>query len=693
MHEQSNPKHTNRLINETSPYLRQHAHNPVDWYAWGEEALEAARAADKPIFLSIGYSACHWCHVMERESFEDEATANLMNELFINIKVDREERPDLDSIYMDAVQAMTGQGGWPMSVFLTPDGKPFYGGTYFPPEPRYGMPSFVQVLRSVAEAYRERRDQVEGQAERLTSMLRRAAQFQSQATDLGTETLDEAVSNLHQYFDDQHGGFGTQPKFPQPMTLEFILTQYLRTGDLDTLYMTELTLEQMALGGIYDQLGGGFHRYSVDAYWLVPHFEKMLYDNAQLLSVYLHAWQLSQQPLYHRVLHETIDYVLREMTAPTGGFYATQDADSEGEEGKFFVWTPAEIEAVLDPTAAQVFEAYYGVSKAGNFEGKNILHVRRTAESVAKDFGLTTEEVERILMEAKAKLFVEREKRVKPARDEKILVEWNGLMIHALAECGVVLGRQDALDAAIAAANFILAQMSQPDGKLYRSYKDGRARFNAYLEDYAAFALSLVALYEATFDLRWLGEASRLTQVIFEQFHDAEGGGFFQTGRDHETLVARRKDYIDNAVPSGNSLTAELLLRLAVFVGNEQYRSEAMRVLLTLKDAMAQQPTGFGRMLTALNTLLMPSQEVAIVGDPNEPATQALLAEVRRRYLPTTVLALKRPDDESMLPLLTDRGLVNSQPAAYVCENYACKLPVTTPDALGALLDQFGSVR
>jgi uncharacterized protein YyaL (SSP411 family) len=688
MHAQENPKHTNRLVNETSPYLLQHAHNPVDWYAWGEEALEASRAADKPIFLSIGYSACHWCHVMERESFEHEATANLMNELFINIKVDREERPDLDSIYMDAVQAMTGQGGWPMSVFLTPDGKPFYGGTYFPPEPRYGMPSFIQVMRSVSEAYHQRRDQVEGQAERLTTMLKSSAQFQSDAVDLGVETLDEAISQLDQHFDNENGGFGSQPKFPQPMILEFILTQYLREGDLDTLYMSELTLEQMALGGIYDQLGGGFSRYSVDAYWLVPHFEKMLYDNAQLLLVYLHAWQLNEQPLYRRIVDETINYVLREMSAPTGGFYAAQDADSEGEEGKFFVWTPDEIRAVLDEKAAKIFEDTYGVSARGNFEGKNILHLRRKAESVAKDFNLSTEEVERVLADAKAKLFAEREKRIKPARDEKILVEWNGLMIHALAECGVVLGRQDALDAAIAAADFILMQMSQPDGKLYRSYKDGRARLNAYLEDYAAFARSLVALYEATFDLRWLGEASRLTQVIFEQFHDSENGGFFQTGIDHEVLVTRRKDYIDNAIPSGNSMTVELLLRLAVLVENEQYRREATRVLLTLKGAMGQQPTGFGRLLTALNALLQPSQEIAIVGNLNDPATQALLAEVRRRYLPTTVLALKQPDEESMLPLFADRGLVNNQPAAYVCENYACKLPVTTPEALGELVDQ-----
>lgn len=679
--------HTNRLAQETSPYLLQHAHNPVDWYPWSEEALAAARAADKPIFLSIGYSACHWCHVMERESFEDEATAALMNELFVNIKVDREERPDLDAIYMDAVQAMTGQGGWPMSVFLLPDGKPFYGGTYFPPQPRYGMPSFQQVLHAVADAYRQRRDQVEGQASKLTEMLQRSASLTTQSADLGTETLGEAVTQLLQYFDDEHGGFGSQPKFPQPMTLDFIMTQYQHSGDLDTLYMAELTLEQMALGGIYDQLGGGFHRYSVDAVWLTPHFEKMLYDNAQLLRTYLHAWQVTGQEIYRRVVNETIDYVLREMRAPEGGFYSTQDADSEGEEGKFFVWTPDEIEHHLTPQQAGIFETYYGVSDRGNFEGHNILYVSRGLDNVAQRFEVSEVDAARLLTEARQTLFAVREQRIKPGRDEKILTEWNGLMIHALAECGVVLGRSDALAAAESAARFILEQMSQADGKLYRSYKDGRARLNGYLEDYAAFGRGLVALYEATFDLRRLGEASRLTQLMFDQFHDAADGGFYQTGKDHETLVVRRKDYIDNAIPSGNSLAAELLLRLAVLVGNDGYRREAARIILMVKDALGRQPTGFGRMLCALDTLLHPSQEVAIVGDPDAAETQVLLDEVRRRFLPNTVSALKAPDAESMLPLLEGRGLVDGKPAAYVCENYACKLPVTTPADLAALLD------
>ena len=683
----------NSLINETSPYLLQHAYNPVDWYPWGEAALSAARTHDKPIFLSIGYSACHWCHVMERESFEDVETAALMNELFINIKVDREERPDLDSIYMDAVQAMTGQGGWPMSVFLTPDMQPFYGGTYYPPQPRFGMPGFRQVLRSVADAFQKRRSEIDSQAQRLTDMLSRTGNLASQESDLSTQVLDKAVEQLLQYFDNEHGGFGSQPKFPQPMTMDFALTQTIRTGDLDTLYMAELTLEQMALGGIYDQLGGGFHRYSVDAVWLVPHFEKMLYDNSQLLRTYLHAWLVTQRPLYRRIIDETIDYVLREMTAAGGGFYSTQDADSEGEEGKFFVWTAGEIDQILGPQISGIFNSYYGVSEGGNFEGKNILHIGQTVESVAQAYGITDAEVDQILAGARRRLLVERDKRVKPGRDDKILTEWNGLMIHALAECGVTLGRTDALEAAKDAASFVLRKMSQPDGKLFRSYKShdaagqpGEARLNAYLEDYASFIRALTALYEATFDLRWLGEASRLTRIMFEQFHDVERGGFYQTGIDHEQLVVRRKDFVDNAIPSGNSMAVEALLRLAALLGNEEYRHEATRIVLLMKDSMSSQPTGFGRLLCALNALLAPSQEVAIVGDSADEATQDLLGAVRSRYLPHTVLALKHPEEESMLPLFEGRGLVDGKPAAYVCENYACKLPVTTADKLSELL-------
>ena len=679
---------TNRLIHETSPYLRQHAHNPVDWYPWSDEALTKARTEDKPIFLSIGYSACHWCHRMEAESFEDPVTAAIMNEHFVSIKVDREERPDLDAIYMDAVVSMTNAGGWPMSVFLTPDGQPFYGGTYYPPQPRYGMPSFQQVLQSVADAYRNRRQEILGQAARLTKALQRTAYLTAQGGELGTELLDEAVQALDEYFDRDDGGFGSQPKFPQPMTLDFLMADYQRTRSLDTLYMAELTLEKMAKGGLYDQLGGGFHRYSTDAVWLVPHFEKMLYDNSQLLRTYLHAWQITNQPLYRRIVDETIDYVLREMTAPTGGFYSTQDADSEGEEGKFFVWTPQEITATLGAQETAIFAAYYNISPRGNFEGHNILSVTRSAAQVAEQFRLAPAEVERVVAQGRHKLFAVRETRVKPARDEKILTEWNGLMIHALAECGVVTGRADALGAAIKAADFILTNMSQPDGKLYRSHKDGQARFNAYLEDYAAFVRALLSLYESTFELRWLAEASRLTQIIFAQFHDPTNGGFFQTGLDHEQLVVRRKDFIDNATPSGNALAAEALLRLSVLVGNDEYRREASRIVLIMQAMMTRQPTGFGRLLGVVASLLAPSQEVAIVGDPTEPATQALYQEVRKRYLPHTILASKRPEEESMLPLLAGRTLVDGKAAAYVCEHYTCQLPVTDAAALGKLLER-----
>ncbi len=676
------PGHTNRLATETSPYLLQHAHNPVDWYPWGEEALERARAEDRPIFLSIGYSACHWCHVMERESFEDEQTAALMNDNFVNVKVDREERPDLDSIYMEAVQAMTGSGGWPMSVFLTPAGKPFYGGTYFPPQPRYGIPSFPQLLLAVADAYTNRRGDLEEQAQRLTDAIGRTGSLSASGGEPGEEILTEAAAKLLQYFDEQYGGFGDQPKFPQPMTLEFAMSQHRRGGEAEALHVAEHTLRQMAAGGIYDHLGGGFHRYSVDRVWLVPHFEKMLYDNAQLLRAYLHAWQINGRREHRQVVEETVDYVLREMTAPEGGFYSAQDADSEGEEGKFFVWTAAEIEAVLGKEEADLLGRAYGVTPAGNFEGNTILNLKQTAGEIARQTGAAEEAVAERLAAARQKLFLAREKRVKPERDDKVLTEWNGLMIHALAEVGVVLGRADALEAAIKAADFVLAEMSQENGFLFRSFKDGRARFNAYLEDYAAFARGLVALYEATFSLRWLAEAARLTKIMLAQFGDEARGGFYQTGVAHEELVVRRKDFIDNAIPSGNSMAAELLLRLAKLTGNDAYRSEAARVFRIMAAAMAQQPTGFGRMLTALDDLLSPSQEVAVVGPLTDARTQRLLAEIRRHYLPHTVLALKEPEDENPLPLMEGRTLVDGQPAAYVCENYACRLPVTSVEAL-----------
>ncbi len=707
------PVRPNRLANETSPYLLQHAYNPVDWYPWGPEALARAQAEDKPILLSVGYSACHWCHVMAHESFEDPETAALMNELFINIKVDREERPDIDAIYMEAVQAMTGHGGWPMTVFLTPEGKPFYGGTYFPPEPRYNMPSFRQLLLAIADAWENRRRELLAAGDRVAEALNRSAALRPADTPLTTELLDRAAARLLRGFDRVEGGFGGAPKFPQPMNLDFLLQHYLRTRDQSALHAVTFTLTRMANGGIYDQLGGGFHRYSTDDEWLVPHFEKMLYDNAQLARTYLHAWQLTGEPLFRRVVEETLDYVLREMTSPEGGFYSTQDADSEGEEGKFFLWRPEEIVALLGKEDGRLFCGYFGVTPRGNFReggpGANILHVRRELSVVAADLEVTPERLAQAVERGRKILFEAREQRVHPGRDDKILAEWNGLMLHAFAEAGAALGRPDYIRAAERAAEFVLERMSeaanQPIGasahhasrimhrasaiRLFRTYKDGRAHLNAYLEDYAAVALGLIALYQATFELRWLQTAASLAETILTQFRDPAGPGFFQTADDHEKLIARRKDFIDSAVPAGNSLTAELLLRLARLLDRPAYGDEATGIFSLMADGMREQPGAFGRLLCALDLYLNPGYEIAIIGDPTGADTRRLVAEVHRRFLPNSVMALAAPGDEmatAFVPLLAGRGLVEGKAAAYVCRNYTCRLPVTEPAALAQQL-------
>ena len=687
----------NRLIHETSPYLLQHAHNPVDWYPWGPEALARARAEEKPILLSVGYSACHWCHVMAHESFEDSETAATMNGLFVNIKVDREERPDLDAIYMEAVQAMTGHGGWPMTVFLTPDGRPFYGGTYFPPAPRYGVPGFRQVLEAIAEAWNERRGELESAGERVSEALARSALLSPAEAPLAPALLDRALQRLLADQDVREGGAIGAPKFPQSTNLEFLLQSYRRTEDVSALNAVTLTLSKMAGGGIYDQLGGGFHRYSTDDRWLVPHFEKMLYDNAQLARVYLHAWQVTSAPDFRRVAEETLDYVLREMVSPEGGFYSTQDADSEGQEGKFFLWTLAQVGELLASEEASPFAAYYGVTPQGNFReggpGASILHAERDLASVARTAGVSPEQLSGVLVRGRAALFAAREGRVKPARDEKILVEWNGLMIEALAEAGAVLDRTDYVEAARRAASFVLERMAgqaAPAGiRLVRSFRDGQAHLNAYLEDYAALALGPLRLYEATFELRWLETASKLAHALLERFLDPQGGGFFQTGVDHERLIVRRKDFIDSAVPSGNSLAADLFLRLAVLLERPEYAAHATGVLRLMADAMAAQPAAFGRMLCALDFHLNPGQEIAIVGVPGAADTLALLVEVRRRYLPNSVLALRAPADETAaarVPLLAGRGQVDGRATAYVCRNYVCRLPATDPAALAEQL-------
>jgi uncharacterized protein len=688
----------NRLINETSPYLLQHAYNPVDWHPWGPDALAQAQAGDKPILLSVGYSACHWCHVMAHESFEDAETARLMNELFVNIKVDREERPDIDAIYMDAVQAMTGQGGWPMTVFLTPDGKPFYGGTYFPPTPRGQMPGFRQVLLAIADAWRNRRVELVSSGERVAEVLNRSAQFEGSESPLNTGLLDQATKRLLRSFDRYEGGFGGAPKFPQPMNLDFLLQTYLRSHDTEALHAVNFTLEKMARGGIYDQLGGGFHRYSTDDVWLTPHFEKMLYDNAQLARTYLHAWQMTGEPLFRRVVEETLDYVVREMMSPEGGFYSTQDADSEGEEGKFFLWQPAEVVTLLGPEDARLFCAYFGVSPRGNFReggpGANILHVQRDFEVVAADLGVTPERLRQAMERGCKALFEARERRVHPGRDDKVLAEWNGLMLHAFAEAGAALDRPDYVTVARRAAEFLLEKMSfRTEGgalRLHRTYKDSRAHLNGYLEDYAAVALSFVALYQATFELRWLRSAAELAESILSSFRDPERGGFFQTGSDHETLIARRKDFIDSAVPSGNSLTAELFLRLRILLDQNEYAEHAEGIMQVMGDALGEQPGAFGRLLCSLDFHLNSGQEIAIIGPLGEAATGELLSVIYSRFLPNTVLASAVPDDEgasTFIPLLAHRTMLGGRPTAYVCRNYVCSLPVNAPDALAAQLD------
>jgi uncharacterized protein YyaL (SSP411 family) len=686
-------KHTNRLAAETSPYLLQHANNPVDWFPWGEEAIERARAENKPILLSIGYSACHWCHVMAHESFENEEIARVMNENFVNIKVDREERPDLDQIYMNAVQMMTGHGGWPMTVFLTPEGVPFYGGTYFPPEDRYNMPGFPRVLAGVAETYRTRPDEVTEQAVALLGELRRMGAARESGAGLSPELLDEAYRSIARGYDPKHGGFGRAPKFPPAMTLEFLLRTHARTGDEKALEMVEHTCRKMAEGGLYDQLGGGFHRYSTDERWLIPHFEKMLYDNALLSRHYLHVYQQTNDEFYKRIVVETLDYVVREMTDRSGGFYSTQDADSEGHEGKFFVWTVEEIKEVLGEEDGALFCSYYDVTPQGNFEGKNILNVRRSVEDVAKEAGVSVERLREALERGRRELFAVRERRIKPGRDEKILTAWNGLMLASFAEAAAVLDRADYLEVAGKNAQFVLDQLRR-DGLLLRTYKDGQAKLNGYLEDYAFFADGLVALYEATGELRFLEEARDLTERMIEEFWDQEEGGFFFTGVSHEELIVRSKDYFDNATPSGNSVAAEVLLHLGVLTGNEEYGRKAVTLFRLLRDPVSRYPSAFGRLLGALDFHLSSPREIAVIGERDGADTQALLREVWRRYLPNKVVVQSAEGDEraaQAVPLLRDRSMIEKKATAYVCEHYTCQQPVTTAAELRAQLGQVES--
>ena len=684
-------KHTNKLINETSPYLLQHTHNPVDWYPWGPEALERARAEDKPILLSIGYSACHWCHVMEHESFENEEIARIMNENFVCIKVDREERPDLDSIYMNAVQMMTGHGGWPMTMFLTPDLKPFYGGTYYPPADRQGMPGFPRVLLTIADSYENRRQDILSSADAITGELRKMNRFHATDEMLTTEVLNQAFSALASSFDRVNGGFGHAPKFPPSMALMFFLRYWKRTNSQSALEMAELTLEKMAGGGMYDHLGGGFARYSVDAHWLVPHFEKMLYDNALLARIYLYAYQATDKQFYRRVAEEILEYIMRDMTDRTGGFYSAEDADSEGEEGKFYVWTKQEVIDVLGEEDGQLFSDYYDVTEQGNFEhGKSILNTPVKMEQVARDKGIALEEFSRRMEAARRKLFYVREERVRPGRDEKILAAWNGLMLTAFAEAANILGRDDYRAVAIKNADFLLANLVR-NNRVLRTYKDGTAKLNGYLEDYSYLIEGLLAVYEATFDLKYFDSARGLADTMIEQFWDEADGGFFFTSSDHEELITRTKDYFDNATPSGNSVAAVALLKLGLLNEESNYQRCAATILRTMRQVMAKYPSAFGYLLSALDFYLSEAKEIAIVAEPDSHEARSFVTEIYSRYLPNKVVALKEPGDEraaESIKLLADRSMIDGKPAVYVCRNFTCLAPATTREELSERLEQ-----
>jgi uncharacterized protein len=685
------PAFTNHLANETSPYLKQHVHNPVDWYPWGPEALARAKELNRPIFLSIGYSACHWCHVMENESFEDPAIGELLNNHFVSIKVDREERPDVDQVYMDFVVRTTGHGGWPMSVFLTPDLKPFHGGTYYPPDDRYGgqMPSFRRLLEAVNDTWQNRHPDVLQAADQITQQLREGSRVEPARGDLDPQLIRNAVHDLSRAFDARHGGFGQAPKFPHPMEIRLLLRAWKRFGDEDALNMAKVTLDHMARGGIYDHLGGGFHRYSTDASWLVPHFEKMLYDNALLTAAYLEAFQATGEPLYRTVVEETLTYIRREMTSADGPFFSTQDADSEGVEGKFFVWSLAEVESVLGKELAEPFSYAYDVTAEGNWEDHNILHRIKTDEQDARMLRIPVDELKLKLAEAKRKLFEARSRRIPPGRDEKVLTAWNALMIGAFAQAAQAL--DDSAYATIAArtTEFLLKTMRAGGGKLLRTWSAGsEPKLNAYLEDYSYLVDALVSLYEATFELRWIESGLELTHVMLDQFWDESEGGFYFTGRDHEPLITRTKDLLDNATPSGNAMAATALLRLAKLTGRRDLEDKAEATLRLCRDLMAERPMGCGQMLIALDFHLGPVQEFAVVGDPASEETHRVLRAIRGQFRPNKGVAMKSPNDdatEQVVPLLAGRK-ASGKVTTYVCQEFVCQAPLVGAAAVEAAL-------
>ncbi|HUS93598.1 MAG TPA: thioredoxin domain-containing protein [Patescibacteria group bacterium] len=675
---------SNRLADETSPYLLQHADNPVDWFPWGDEALTLAKYQNKPILLSVGYAACHWCHVMAHESFEDPAIAEIMNEHFVNIKVDREERPDIDSIYMDAVVAMNGQGGWPMTVVMTPLGRPFFGGTYYPPIARHGLPSFTQVLVSLAQAWQERQSDVEDSATRVLQHIGQDL-FKSGASNrLSPDLLDRAVSSITERYDHRMGGFGQAPKFPPSMTIEFLLRRYVGANDNEALAMAAHTLEMMVRGGMYDQIGGGFARYSTDNDWLVPHFEKMLYDNALLSRAYLHAWQITGKPLYRRIVEETLDWVLTEMSHPEGGFYSSLDADSQGEEGKFYVWDINEIDALLDEDAG-IFKEYFGVTDLGNWDQTNILHIAGTIESVARNRQLLPEAVREKIDRSRQLLYNVRAKRPWPGLDDKVITSWNGLMMASFAEAGRELSMPRFTDAARLNADFIYHTLRSSDGRLYRTWKSGAvAKNNGYLDDYAFLADALLTLYQSTFESRWLFWAVELGEMMITFFEDEADGGFFDTSSDHESLLYRPKDLQDNAIPSGSSMAVTVLIKLSLYTGNSRFWEIAEASISSLAEVITKYPVGFGQWLSAADFILSKPLEIAIIGDNSVAGTQALVDAAYNKYRPNQVVALGRGNEG--IPLLEGRTTIDGQAAAYVCRNFSCDMPVTEADLLEAKL-------
>lgn len=679
----SNAKDANRLLNESSPYLQQHAYNPVDWYPWSDEAFTKARDEGKPIFLSVGYSACHWCHVMEHESFESEEIAQILNKHYVSIKVDREERPDVDQIYMTAVQLITKRGGWPMSVFMTADGKPFYGGTYWPPTSRMGMPGFRDILLKLADFWKHKRDEVDTSADQLVAAIQELSSPVFEAVELSEETLRRAVTSLVSSLDTKHGGFGGAPKFPHAMDIRLLMRGWHRFADEDALHAVRLTLDKMLNGGIYDQLRGGFHRYSTDAYWLAPHFEKMLYDNALLVPAYLEAWQITKEAEYSRVVRETLDYVLDEMTSPAGGFFSTQDADSEGEEGKFFVWSLQEIQAALGPEATKVFTTVYDVSEKGNWEGKNILNRPHALAQVAKELDLTEDMLADSLRESQAKLLKIRAERIWPGRDEKILASWNGMMITAMARAGFCLNEQRYLTAAERAAIFLIEKLRDKNGKLLHSYKDGVARFQAYLDDYACLIDGLIELFQATGKESYLETALMLADEMITGYWDVQNGGFFYTANDHESLIARTKDHQDNAVPSGNGMAATALTKLARLTGRDDFLKYARQTIDTISRFISEHPRACGQSLLALDDLLGPVIEIVLTGGEN--LHQSLLTDhVRETYIPGSIILLQ--SESSTTGLVKDhfggRSEDQTKELAYVCHAGTCGFPSETVDQL-----------